>query len=310
MNKKQHDDEILYRLKADIEQQNRKYPNSKDKVKEILRKFKTDYPKLILSIKSQNNLRNKSSEVTLETSSEKGMHMNHIGSKEPESIEEQNSLSSESLIQETTTSKDNEWVNRNEGHILPTDNFKGDDIRGEDDHHITSVKLSTELLNTVAEQRKHVDREISLYNENEVVESPILASYNCSAHSDKEDMLLSLKSRDTLKYDLIDDLGNSIDATIVDKHLDEKIDCLMTLKEKASMEIAKSIEHNPDVADELTQVIGEYYISSSTTSENNSITSTDADLLQETVKEIHNDLGNFIMNENIILTPPCDFRDT
>lgn len=239
------------------------------------------------------------------------MHRYHIGSKGPESIEEQNSMSSESLIQETTTSNDNEWVNRNDSRILPTDNFKDDDIqRGEDDHHITSVKLSTELLNTVPEQREHIDREISLYNENEVVESPILASYNCSAHSDKEDILLSLKSRDTLKYDLTDDLGNSIDATIVDKDLDEKIECLMTLKEKSSMEIGRSIEHSPDVADELTQVIDECYISSSTTSENNSIVSTDVELLQESVKEIHNDLGNFIMNENIILTPPCDFRDT
>ncbi|KPJ08601.1 MutS protein-like 4 [Papilio machaon] len=290
--REKNDDEILYKLQADIRQQRRKDPNNINKVQEIVSTFKTNNPELIKRIQIEKNKINNSVNPVFNTSSDS-------------SLNNEQAVIEYSKKQEMYSFKDMKSSNRNESNVselytnTQNDNYNDN---GSNSRHV-SVKSSTELLHTVSDsklsndfQNEHIFQDLS-----HTIDTSTEIHINCSPNFNR------LGMNDDFNESVVSNTNiNSKNSSYADYNAGEEMEICdeIILNDKSNESTATA--NDTVEADALTQIIGEY-AGSSSSSENFDATSTDEELMQETIKEINLN-GNDNL-ETIILTPPAGFRD-
>nr|XP_049694300.1 mutS protein homolog 4-like [Helicoverpa armigera] len=267
-----NDDEVLYNVNANIQQECRKNGNSEDNTKKILLKFKEEHPQIYerLNILRHNNRTNVSSNSSIV----------------PNSKEE--------------TSKEftkDSFANNNVGTArTPTNELLEVQVEVENPNY-TSVQSSEQLLNSVINNDESVEEEVqNIMSDVEMMDDiddfPCVEINNTSKTNNNESTQNHMNSMRSIE--------NNATNFIAENEMNDE--------ENSKIETS-SIDS--DIAEALTQIVEEYSSVNVTNSQPSSdLMSVDEDLMSETINEINEELSNGINGvENIVLTPPLSFRD-
>ncbi|CAG5045234.1 unnamed protein product [Parnassius apollo] len=305
------DEELLYKLHADIKLEMRKNFNGREKIKEIIYKFKMDNPQLIERIKSQKNTSIVSSDSPVEFSSESNVTKNQVVTED---------LSTKNLgtvIEGKTSSRSGKTQNIHLTQTTTMQHTTTESYKNIEDDIYASVKLSTELLNTFPSRTGHFDTK-------EIIPQSITTetSYNYSPHLSKkeprtyENRVSTNKNDKIANDDQIDHVNiyhreysntgsiETINDNLHTMHVEDESKSENEINSKEE----NSVDSNINVADALTQIVEEYPIVSHSSSEGSNNISLE-ELMQETIEDIHRDLESTDNIESVILTPPLSFRD-
>lgn len=335
----ENDEQILYKLNSEIRHETRKDGNSEDITKRLLQKFKKDNPQLIERLRVQRSRNYGRSESSANYSSllsrrheSSTDYQNRPAISEPDRTinsrpnvvnstselsnnnEKNNSdenVEMQYLRQESSTETSrpsNERFNRNSVWSKTIANLPPKVVysTSDPDHetqinkgniNYTSVKSSKELLNTM-----NINDESIEDTDTEVRPSEATAQRETEINQPKT------------KFDA-SDLNNNISVTSNNLHsplgrteADDNDDQITLDDDNEEMSDSNSISDS-DLADALTQIIEKCSADETLDVNRDSDISSDEELMAEAVNEINEDLirGNSI--ENIVLTPPVEFRD-
>ncbi|CAK1580496.1 unnamed protein product [Parnassius mnemosyne] len=313
------DEELLYKLHADIKLEMWKNFNAREKIKEIIYKFKMDNPQLIERIKSQKNRSIVSSDSPVEFSSESNV------TKKQVVTEDLSTKNVETIIEGKTTPRSRKTQNMYlpQASTLPQKLTTTESYKNIEDDSYATVKLSTELLNTFPNRKGHFDAK-------EVISQSITTeiNYNYSPHLSKKEPRRyensvstneNDKSASNVQIDYVNvlhqeysntgDIG-TINGNLHTMHVGDESRSENEINSKDE----DSVDNNIDVADALTQIVEEYSISSRSSSRSSLVEDSNnislEELMQETIEDIHKDLEGIDDIESVILTPPLSFRDS
>lgn len=242
---------------------------SQDKVHQLIKQFKDDNPQLIQRLNNQKNV----IDVTVTSNNGYSTSLNY------------NDELNKTIMDNTHVNEKPNTPNCKDSNIL-TSNC-----------NYNSVKSSNELLHSVINIEKDLEYicgsnepdDNSIHNRLSSLDIPEVIENTFSGNS--------RNSNDLQNYAII--CSNNFSE-------DNRYDAI-------SNEEAINISNiNDDLADELTQVLEEDFMYETRTSSQNSdqIKSLDTDFMTETVNEINQELNRDVINlENLVLTPPVQFRD-
>ncbi|XP_047029742.1 mutS protein homolog 4-like isoform X2 [Helicoverpa zea] len=277
-----NDDEVLYNVNANIQQECRKNGNSEDNTKKVLLKFKEEHPQIYerLNILRNNNRTNVSSNSSVV----------------PNSKEE--------------TSKEftkDSFVNNNvETARTPTNELLEVQVKVENPNY-TCVQSSEQLLNSVINNDEFVEEEVqNTMSDVEMMDD--IDDFPCVEINNMS------KTKNSMHNNSIAYNNDYSQNNMTDKQTMENSVTSYNAENEMNDEDNSKIETSSidsDIAEALTQIVEEYSSVNVTNSQRSSdIMSVDEELMSETINEINEELLSGINGvENIVLTPPLSFRD-
>lgn len=273
------------------------------KVQEMISTFKTNNPELIERIKTQKSKCTNSISPIINVTSENSLN-NGLALMEPSKNQEMYSFNERKSSSRNESNVSELHINNAQSH-----NYSANDANT---HHV-SVKSSTELLHTVSGSKLgdiDFQNELVFHDLSHTIDTSTEIHINCSPLINKsglKDDFTKAESNVNVNYK---------NSSYADINAEEEMEICDEIILNNEVNESTTLANDTDDADALTQIIGEY-VSSSSSSENFDPTSTDEELMEETIKEInlskqihvnYPDLHQDNL-ETIILTPPAGFRD-
>uniref|UniRef100_A0A2A4IVB4 DNA mismatch repair proteins mutS family domain-containing protein n=1 Tax=Heliothis virescens TaxID=7102 RepID=A0A2A4IVB4_HELVI len=270
-----NDDEVLYNVNANIQQECRKNGYSEDNTKKILQKFKEEHPEIYerLSILRNNNRTNVSSNSSVVPNSKE---------------ETSNEFTKDSFVNNNTVSARSPMIEQLEVQVQV------------ENPNYTSVQSSEQLLNSVINNDESAEEEVqNIMSDVEMMDD--VDDFPC----------VEINSRNTSHNNIIaynNDYNPNNMQLMENNETNYNAEKDMNDGENSKIETS-SIDS--DIAEALTQIVEEYSSVNVTNSQRSSEMSVDEELVSETINEINEELSSGTNDvENIVLTPPLSFRDT
>lgn len=313
-----NDEAILYKLNAELRQECRKGQNSHN-IQKIIRKFKEDHPQLIERIRQRdrNNMRTDSSANYSDNNSRRQNSLPVLNKIEysntnipffdqrqksntfktpqikPVIICNTSDVHSDSLNSnghnkysaQSPKKRSNTDKNKNlKSTVIYSTSVDDDENEHSNEINYTSVKSSNELLTSV----------MNIGNDESINEAQ-----DEKENTNNDIASVGIETRNIEAKTHANDCNNNT--------CDIKIDSNDNSQSDKENDIMIDLSSESNIAEALTQFIES--VDESNMDKTSDEISMDEELVQETVNEINEDLGREITIDNIILTPPMDFRD-
>ncbi|KAJ8731216.1 hypothetical protein PYW07_004380 [Mythimna separata] len=274
-----NDLEALYNLNGNIQLECKKYGNSEENTKRILKKFKEEHPQILSRL---NALRSRSDDRT-DVSADCTLKPN---SKEHTSVEATIDLVTVNSIAPATTLMNEHLQN----------------IGAEDNTNYTSVQSSEQLLNSVINNEDSVEEDIRNATDMEIFEDEsdlprIEMNDSSKGRNNTEDNITAESGENILIASHINGTNSIENNEIGDSYEDA------TYEEDVNEIETSSIDS--DIAEALTQIVEEYSANNVTNSQrSDDLMSVDEELLSETINEINEELLSGSKRRSAMSLPP------
>ncbi|CAG9102929.1 unnamed protein product [Plutella xylostella] len=377
-------EKLLYELSVEICKETRKHDNPEPVTKQLLQKFKQDYPEVIEKLKmdrnsisdtggksSNQNRRGRESSNQIVSSRDTFLE-NTNNRRKPQSIlysnsDFENDVSNPIVAKKTTplvysttdvddmnnipniNAKSINAIAQKPPRVVYSTTDETDNHSTNENPNYTSVRSSNELLNTIIRDIDNFDnietpqRNSQIGNENADAEEIInttqmfqnVSSLNSQrVNSPNRNHVTNTDSNAQMSQNVSRLSSQSLPSVnnVIRKDFHHNLDCdapemdsltyleqsnaRQTAMEEEINNISHAIEIHSmevddlDIAEALTQVLEtDETLISQFSAVGTSSSSVDEELMRETIKEINDELVNVSFLENVILTPPMEFRD-
>ncbi|KAJ0176479.1 hypothetical protein K1T71_007658 [Dendrolimus kikuchii] len=307
----QNYEKLLYKLNANIQHELRKDTNSEEIIKTLITNFKKENLQLVKTL-----MQNRNDDITIDVTGLQSY--DHINNSQGgcESISKINinynqTNSSKSLLYDACKKSINEFS------IADIESVNTIKTTNELVNSVMNVDISTNQSNDLDIEMRYDETHSKLventlmpnntvvngdYFSDEPLDFNYMRNQNKSIEADEFCPRLN-----TIRKDITNTSPENSQNYINDIEMPtDDSDCYPNINENTNyMKVNESIHSN--IAEALTQVIATY--SESDSNEEIKMIHSDEELILETVNEIRYDLLNDVSIQDIILTPPAEFRD-